>query len=107
MNVNHIPQTIKRAVINRATTGELVAAVPNKKIRVLAYVIGADAAVAVTFTSASTALTGVIPFVGAVLAPFSSGFWPVGHFETAAGEALNITLSSTEDVDGYLVYIEV
>ena len=99
----------KFAVLNAAADGtrEVVAAVTGIKIRVLALVADqqADAAATMQFKSATTAITG--EFVSAntkmlVMLPFSSAGW----FETAAGEALQVTTAGT-NVTGCLVYIEV
>lgn len=81
-------------------TTELVAGVSGSKIRVLGYVLSATGALAVTFKSAVTALTGAMPAAANGVIPGS--YSPVGHFETADGEALNLT--TTGDVDGHLVY---
>jgi len=89
-------------------TRELVAAVTGSKIRVLAIVVlqDSDAAAAFQFKSATTALTGeftvAITAEGHMVLPFS----PVGWFETAAGEALNVTVAANVLV-GCLVYDEV
>ena len=109
MNVNYIPREIKHAVINTAgaDSDEVVAAVSGKRIRVLAYVLSASAAATLTWKSATTAISGGLEFVGAALVPFSAGFCPVGHFQTAAGEALNLESDAAGDFDGHLVYIEV
>jgi hypothetical protein len=37
----------------------------------------------------------------------AAAYCPVGHFETAAGEALNINLSGAVAVGGHVVYVEV
>ena len=34
-------------------------------------------------------------------------FSPVGHFETASGVGLDITLTQSVTVEGHLVYVEV
>lgn len=92
--------------INVSTSGDnsLIAAVTSKKIRVLAYSLVCDAAVAVRWYSglAGTALSGAMSFGanGGISAPFS----PVGHFETAAATLLNLNLSSAVGVRGHLVY---
>lgn len=95
------------AVINVATATDhtIVAAVTGKKIRVLSYVIVAAAAVAVTWKSGSTARSGAMSFAansGIVVSPAapSGGSW----FETAAGEALVLTLSGAQQVSGHLTY---
>jgi len=101
--------TPKFLAINVASSGDntLVAAVASKKIRVLSVVLMTGAAVTVRFESgaAGTALTGQME-IGAN-AGFSSGYCPVGHFETAVNTLLNLELSGAINVDGWLVYVEV
>jgi len=99
----------KFAVLNAAADGtrEVVAAVTGIKIRVLALVADqqADAAATFQFKSATTAITGELVSANTkmlVVLPFSSAGW----FETAAGEALQVTTAGT-NVTGCLVYIEV
>lgn len=105
----YIVQEKKFAVINgdNTTAVQIVALVTGKKIRVLSYVLSVSAATTMIFQSASAAKTGAIHFVGTALVPYSSGFSPVGHFETVAGEALNLKSSANVSFDGHLVYIEV
>jgi hypothetical protein len=88
-------------------TTSLVAAVTGTKIRVLALVLTQEpnAAGSVTFKSASTAITGemlTLTVPHHLVLPFS----PAGWFETAAGEALQITAVGTI-ANGTLVYDEV
>lgn len=84
----------------------IVAAVTGKKIRVTSYVLISDGDVAATFKSSTTSsLTGAMPLTGNTGA--SSGFNPYGHFETVAGELLNLDLSTTANVYGHIQYIEV
>lgn len=96
------------AVIDDATSGNntIVAAVTGKKIRVLGYVLVAGGAVNARFESDAdgTALTGVMTLAAAgdVIAP---GYNPSGHFETVAGELLNLELSGAVSVDGHLTYV--
>lgn len=101
--------TVKHAVIDNASSGDntLVAAVAGKKIVVLQLILISAGTMTVRFESGAggTALTGqmsVLAATGFVL-PFS----PVGHFETAVGQLLNLELSGATSADGYLKYIEV
>jgi hypothetical protein len=100
---------VKRKPIDHATSGdnELVAAVPRKKIVVLACLLISVGDITVRFESGAggTALTGQMTFVQAT--GFALQHNPVGWFETSAGEALNLELSSASSVDGVIVYIEV
>lgn len=89
-----------------ATT--IVALVTSKKIRVLAWDLKVNAAVNFKWQShvTPTDLTGLY---------YNSGqgdgvaraFNPLGYFETVAGEALDINLSSAVAVGGVLTYVEV
>lgn len=96
---------IKYAAINVSSgTTAVVAAVTGKKLRVLEYGYTVGGAGAVTWKSATTALTGVMPHNAAgegIERPFN----PAGYFETVAGEALNLT--TTMDADGSLIYQEI
>jgi hypothetical protein len=100
------PIPVKYAAVNRSTTGAIVAAVAGKKIRVLEYVLSAAGAVNTKWQSASTDLTGLTYFAAAgdnVSCPFS----PVGHFQTAVNEALNLNFSGAVVVGGHIAYAEV
>ena len=94
-------------IVASVGTTELVAAVTGHKIRVLALALTQEpeAAGAVTFLSASTAITGdflVLTTAQVLVLPHSSAGW----FETVAGEALQITAAGTT-AGGTLVYDEV
>lgn len=86
----------------------LVAAVTGKKIRVLAgHLTMTGTAVTIRFESAAsgTALTGqMTPLQGTSI---SLPFCPLGHFETIAGQLLNLELGGAQAVAGWIVYIEV
>lgn len=102
------PLTPKFKVIAASSSGDnpLVTGVALKKIRVLNYVVSVSAAVNAKFQSSTAGdLTGLFYFAansGAV-----SGFSYVGHFETAAGEDLQLNLSGAVPVGGHLLYVEV
>jgi hypothetical protein len=100
---------IKRAVISAASSGDntLVAAVTDKKIRVLEFTLVVASAVTVRFESAAsgTAITGVMSL--AANAGISTTWCPVGHFETISGQLLNLELGGAVQVSGWLVYQEV
>ena len=104
------PLLPKFAKVDGATSGDntIVAAVAGKKIRVIAgSLVMTGTAVTIRFESAAggTALTGQMqPLQGNIL-PLA--FCPVGHFETIAGELLNMELSGAQSVDGWIVYVEV
>lgn len=99
--------TVKRILINKTATGDLVALVSGKKIRVTNVFLMCSAALTVTFTSGTgpTSITGPIPI--AANGGFAPGFDPTGHFETAAGEKLAMTISGTGTAAGWLNYVEV
>jgi hypothetical protein len=105
---NYAVQNAKRAVIDNAVSGNntLVAAVTGKRIRVLSLVaVMTGTAVTIRFESAAdgTALTGQMqPSAGG---GFVLPFNPVGWFETAASELLNMELSGAQSVDGVLQYV--
>ena len=101
--------TPKFKVITASATGAttIVALVASKKIRVLKWDMVANGAVNVKWQSSVTPtdITGLYYF--AANGGIESGFCPVGHFETIAGEALNINLSGAVAVGGVLTYVEV
>lgn len=98
-----------RALISTSSSGtsQVVAAVANKKIRVLTGFLVAAAAVSVKFQSAITPtdLTGAMPFAtnGGLAIPYAQ----VGQFDTIAGEALSINLSGAVAVGGAITYVTV
>lgn len=105
---NYASQVAKRAIIDGATSGDntLVAAVTGKRIRVLAlFSIMTGTAVTIRFESGAggTALTGQMQPTqgGGFVLPYN----PLGWFETAAGELLNMELSGAQSVDGVLNYV--
>lgn len=104
-------KTIKRAVISGATSGDntVIAAVADKKIKVLSLFLVAATAVTVRFESGAggTALTGVMS-IGA-----NSGFVlpapadPTNHwFETGVNTLLNMELGGAVQVSGAITYYE-
>ncbi len=101
--------TPKFAVIDTASSGDttIVSAVTSKKIRVLSVLLVAAGTVNVRFESnaAGTALTGQMNMVANT--GFCLPYNPVGWFETASGQLLNLELSASQSVDGMLTYIEV
>src|SRR5665213_95471 len=82
----------------------LVAAVSGKSIRVLQLVLIANGAVNVKFQShvTPTDLTGLFYLVANT--GFSAPFSPIGQFQTTQGEALDINLSQSVAIGGYLSY---
>ena len=100
----------KFAKISASSNGDntLVSAVTGKKIRVLCYMLIANDAVNAKFQSGAsgTDITG-LHYFGAKGDGAAPGFCPVGMFEAAAGNLLNLNLSSGVAVGGWLVYVEV
>jgi hypothetical protein len=104
---NYANQAVMRAVIDAATSGDntLVAAVTGKRIRVLDIVVISAGTMTIRFESGAsgTALTGQMTTAAGT--GFAPGYNPVGHFETAAGQLLNMELSAATSADGWLVYV--
>jgi hypothetical protein len=105
---------VKFALENATTTdGEVVAAVTGKKIRVLAMWAGNYSAAEATIffeSGTTTAITATMSLAadGAAGAVLILPFSPVGWFETAAGEALTVSVAgSTPTVGVNIVYIEI
>jgi hypothetical protein len=109
MRISGVAVTPKFAKIAVSSSGVniVVAAVTSKKIRVLSYVLVANAAVNVKWQSHTTPtdLTG-LDYLAANTG-VSSGYSPVGHFESLSGESLDLNLSGAVAVGGHLTYIEV
>lgn len=101
---------VKFKVVDAASSGDntIIAAVSGKKLRVLAGSLTmTGTAVTIRFESAAggTALTGqMTPLQGHTI---GLPYCPVGHFETVAGELLNLELGGAQSVDGWLIYQEV
>ncbi len=98
--------TVKFAKVDLAASGDLVALVTGKKIRVVDFCLVAAGAVTVKFqTGAATDLTGAMSLITGT--PLQPGFDPTGHFETVAGAKLNLVLGGSVQVSGWLKYVEV
>lgn len=99
---------VKRALIsNAAGDYTVVAAVTGKKIRVISFYIRQSAAGTLRFESAAggTALTGVmVTTTGDLVCQADHN--PYGHFETVAGELLNLEIG-TGAAMGFLTYQEI
>jgi hypothetical protein len=91
--------------ISTASSGEtaLVAAITDKRIKVIAYDLVCAAAVSVTFKDGAggTALTGAMPF--AANGGISVAESREGHFKTSRNSALIINLSAAVQVSGHIV----
>ncbi len=81
---------------------EIVAAVAGKKIIVTSCALVSTSTDTFQFKSATTAITGDMKGAAgaAVVLPFNNKGW----FQTAVGEALNLVVSSTNNVAGALTY---
>lgn len=89
-----------------ASSFDAVAAVAGLKIRVLAVELTAAGTVGVTFQSKTTpTLVSGKHSLSASLR-LSMPFSPSGHFETVAGEALQVVLDAAILVAGHIVYQE-
>lgn len=100
--------TPKFATISASSSGNttVVTAVTSKKIRVLRFTLISNGSVNVKFRSSTAGdLTGAMPtqqYSGT-----GASFCPVGVFETASGETLQINLDAAVSVGGFLTYVEV
>jgi hypothetical protein len=99
--------TPKFAVITASASGntQIVAAVTSKKIRVLSWSLMSAGTTNVKWQSATTDKTGLYYLIANT--GIAEAYCPVGLFETAAGEALNINLSVAVATGGRLTYVEV
>jgi hypothetical protein len=98
--------TVQYATISATTSGDtqIVGAVSDKRIRVIAYAVVASASVSIKFRSGTTDITGSMRVVeGGGIAHAYDG----GLFQTAVNQPLNINLSTNATVGGYVVYREI
>ena len=92
---------INFAAVSESATGEVIEAVAGKSIVVVSVFLSNTTAQSVTFSSASTAITGAMAM--ATLGSLSASS-PAGLFATAPGEALNVTLSGSTLLAGSIAY---
>jgi len=100
------------ANIKEVTSGDnvLVAAVGGKKLRVISMFLVAAGTVTVYFVDGANAAVAGDATTGIALVAnsgFSLPFNPVGWFESASGQSLDINLNGAVGVAGSLTYIEV
>lgn len=99
-------QQLVNLVVSAASSGDntLLAAVTGHKIRVHSYTLVAAGAVTAAFESAAsgTARTGDMSLITGT--PLVVPFQREGHFETVAGELLNLELGGAVQVSGHLTY---
>lgn len=94
---------IRRIVVSQSATGDLLGAQtsPARRIRVVSGLLFAAGAVDVKFRSGTTDLCGVLK-LSASGDGFALAESMLGHVETVAGEALNLHLSASVVVSGFL-----
>ena len=92
---------IFRVFIDQSATGDVFAAVPGKRIVVVNWYLAAAGNVVAIFRSATTDIGGAINAATVGAAPGEAVH--LGHFQTEAGEPLNLELGSAINVKGYLV----
>ena len=103
---------MKFAVVNCTAAGDttIITGTVGKKIRVYFYNILSSAAVAVTFKSGSTAITGPMTMsIGSAISMGGGDSVPAGLlsvFETQPGESLVLNLSGIATVGGHITYHE-
>jgi len=95
--------SVSFATINATTSGDtqVVAAVSNRRIVVVAFGVIASATVNIRFRSGTTDITGAMRLVegGGIAHSYDAGL-----FQTAVNQPLNINLSANATVGGYVVY---
>ena len=98
--------SVSFAQINATSSGDtqVVPAVSNRRIVVVAFGVIANSTVNIRFRSGGTDITGSMRLVegGGIAHSYDAGL-----FQTATGQALNINLSTNATVGGYVVYREV
>jgi hypothetical protein len=106
------PRNVKFASFGGSGTTSIVAAVTGKKIVCISFMVKGTAAATITFKSATTAITGAMNLGIAAgmsgsdtVSPLVGPYNPDGHFQTASGEALQIT-DSAGTAAGYVTYFE-
>ncbi len=102
------PHSVQRIAVNATgiTLLELVAAVANRRIRVIAYSFTLSGTVGLEFRSGSTPLTGRMVYAANGQATGSLGSGSLaGVFQTANGEALNLDIDAAINVDGHLEFV--
>jgi hypothetical protein len=95
---------LSAAPINLAATGALVAASIGKVVRVYKMLVAVATTTTITFADGATALSGAITLsAGAPLVlPFDTTPW----MQTSPGNALNITLGSSVQTSGIILYTQ-
>lgn len=101
--------TPKFAPITASASGPttVIAAVASKKLRILRWSLSANGAVNVNWQSHTTTGTATGLHYMTQFASAGGSYCPVGIFDTAVGEALDLNLSAAVAVGGELTYVEV
>jgi len=103
--VTNGPRTIRHAPINVTTTGDnsIVALVASRLIKVFAINLSSTGTVTTEWRSNTTPLTGGTPFEARE--GYTIAVTPPAYlFATVAGQTLNLNLSGTIPVDGFVSY---
>lgn len=97
-------RTFMTAAFSISATGQIVAAVTGKRIKVFAYSLNSSlATLSVAFNSGGTAMTGAQTYlVGG--GPFIAVDPPAFLFGTAAGSNLGLTITGIGTVNGFVSY---
>jgi len=108
VTVTNSPLTIEHsavqyAMINATAAGDtqIVPAVTDMRIRVVAYLVTSSASIVIRFRSGTNDITGAlrIPTNGNLAQAYDGGL-----FQTNVNQPLNINLSAAATVGGYVVY---
>lgn len=104
-NINKLEPKFAPISAPNSGVNEILAAVANRKLRVLSLYLVCANTVSVTLKSGTTGVSGLMSFAAnsGIVLPFNN----VGWFEAADGEALNIDLSGAVVVAGSITYVEV
>lgn len=103
----HIRNTLF-ASLGIAATGDVIAAVPGKRIIVIGYVVTNTVATGQTiqFRTTTTGVTGVIAIPSAIGGGISYQGGPdCPAFQTGFNEPLNIALAASTAIAGHITYI--
>lgn len=96
---------VRYGVISLSAGGdmEIIAAIPGKRIYVLASAVIPAMTVEIQWKSGTTALTGVIPMNAKGID--NPSYCPYGNFRTAVGEALVLNSDAAVEIGGHITYL--
>lgn len=109
LQINFLGESIPQfATVELTESGDVIDAVANKKIRVIAMfgsinAVGPDGTIKFQ-SGGATDLTGAMLLLSGQF--FHLDFNPRGWFETVAGEKLNMVISNMDAFSGTIIYIE-